>query len=131
MPSKPADARYAVTRRVLGAILGLVVIACGWCHGVLYVEGGSMQPALDAGDVIVYRRYGAAPRAGELVVFEHRGGLVVHRVAAVMRDGRLRTRGDANSSLDGEPVDADSVRGTVALVVPSGRLVSRLVASAP
>lgn len=131
MQSKRTDARYAAVKQVLGIVLTLVVLACGWRHGVLYVEGDSMQPALDAGDVIVYRRYGPAAHVGDLVVFEHRGGLVVHRVAAVLRDGRLRTRGDANGALDGEPVEAGAVRGTVMVAIRTGRVVRRLVASGP
>jgi signal peptidase I len=131
MSNKPTDAPYARLRRGLGLTLGLVMLACAWCHGVLYVEGGSMMPSLHPGDVIVYRRYGAMPRASELAVFEHRGSVVVHRVAALLRDGRIRTRGDANGSVDFEPVDPEAVVGTVVLVVPTGRLAGRLVASAP
>lgn len=90
-----------------------------------------MWPALHPGDVIVYRRYGAMPSVGELVVFEHGGSLVVHRVAALTRGGSLRTAGDANDAIDGEPVDRDAIAGTVVLVVPAGRLAGHLVASAP
>lgn len=85
-----------------------------------------MEPALHAGDLIVYRRTGAALTQGDLVVFEHRGTLVVHRVAGVLRDGALRTRGDANDVVDAEPVPASAVRGEVALTVPAGAVVASL-----
>lgn len=85
-----------------------------------------MEPALHAGDVIVYRRVGATLDQGDLVVFEHRGTLVVHRVAGVLRTGALRTRGDANDVMDAEPVPPDAIRGEVALTVPAGRVAAAL-----
>jgi signal peptidase I len=94
---------------------------------VILVAGGSMEPALTAGDLLVYRR-GAAIEPGDLVLFEHRDSLVVHRVVSTLRGGRLRTRGDANDTLDAAPVDSDAVRGEVVLVVPSGTLVERVAA---
>lgn len=85
-----------------------------------------MEPALSPGDVIVYRRIGAHIEQREMVVFEHRGTLVVHRVAGALRGGSLRTRGDANTTLDPAPVESDDVRGEVVLVLPSGKLAVRL-----
>lgn len=85
-----------------------------------------MEPALHAGDLIVYRRTGAILTQGDLVVFEHRGTLVVHRVVGVLKDGAVRTRGDANDVVDAEPVPAAAVRGEVALTVPAGRLIASL-----
>ena len=131
MSSKRTDSAFAGLRRGLGVILTLVIVSCGWCHGVLYVEGGSMEPALHPGDVIVYRRYGAAPRVGRLAVFEHNAALVVHRVIGVTTDGGLRTRGDANGTVDREPVMSDAVRGEVVFVVPSGRLAQYLAGAVP
>lgn len=88
-----------------------------------------MEPALSAGDVIVYRRPGVSWQRGDLVVFEHGGTLVVHRVAGLLRGGSLRTRGDANESLDAAPVGPDDVRGKVLAVVPVGRLTAWLAGS--
>lgn len=88
-----------------------------------------MEPTLSAGDLAVYARRGPMCRQGDLVLFEHGGGLVVHRVAGVQRDGSMRTRGDANDSLDPEPVPSEDVRGKVVVVIPAGKLASRLAAS--
>jgi signal peptidase I len=128
MPSRHTDARFRVARRVAGFLLALVIVATGWTHGVLSVQGGSMEPALHAGDLVVYQRRSARVRAGDMVLFEHGDALVVHRVAAVLRDGRLRTYGDANRSLDVDPVEPQSVRGRIVAVVPTGALVARLAA---
>lgn len=110
--------------------LAVVLVALGWTHGVLYVEGASMEPTLFPGDLIVYRRVGATPDQGDLVIFEHRGTLVVHRVAGVLRNGALRTKGDANESVDADPVAPAAVHGEVVLMVPAGRAASALAASA-
>lgn len=130
MPNSSASSWYVWLRRLTGAVLGLVLMALGWSHGVLYVEGGSMRPSLYPGDMIVYRRIGHEPVRGDLVVFRHDGALVVHRVVRVGRDGALTMRGDANGSIDTSPVDADDVRGTVLIVVPAGRAAALLVSAA-
>jgi len=128
MQSKPADARFQTLRRISGAALAAVLVACGWCYGILFIEGGSMEPAVSAGDFVVYRRVAIGPDQGDLVVFEHGGTLVVHRVAGLLRDGSIRTRGDANRFADMLPVEETAVRGEVVLVLPSGALASRLAA---
>ena len=127
MQSRRADGRHAWLRVTAESLLAVVLVAGGWTHGVVFVEGGSMRPALHPGDVLLYRRIGATPAAGDLVVFDHAGALVVHRVAGVLRGGGLRTRGDANRAPDAEPVKADDVRGEVVLVVPAGRLAAGVV----
>jgi hypothetical protein len=63
------------------------------------------------------------PVRDDLVVFEHRDTLVVHRVAGLLRDGALRTRGDANDVVDPGEVAAADLRGEVVLVLPVGRVV--------
>lgn len=108
------------------SLLAAVIVLVGWTHGVLYVEGASMSPALSPGDIIVYRRMGVRLAQRDLVVFEHDGTLVVHRVAGLLRGGRLRTRGDANATLDPLPVDRANVRGEVVFVVPSGKAATGL-----
>ncbi len=125
--SSSDSAWHTWLRRVAEGVLALVVVALGWSHGVLYVEGGSMQPALYPGDLIVYRRIGHEPVRGDLVVFRYDGTLVVHRVMRVRPDGSLVMRGDANADADPAPVDGDSVRGTVIAVMPVGRAAERLV----
>lgn len=130
MQNKRGDTRFAALRRISGAVLAAVLVACGWCYGVLFIEGGSMAPAVSAGDLVIYRRVSPQLATGDLVVFEHGGTLVVHRVAGLLRDGSLRTRGDANRSVDLLPVDGADVLGEVVLVVPSGAIASRLAALA-
>lgn len=129
MPSRPTDHRHAWLRVCAEVLLTVVLLVIACTHGVVFVEGGSMEPALAAGDLIVYRRVQVTSDRGDLVIFRHGGSLVVHRVAAVLRDGSLRTAGDANESLDAEPVARDDVCGEVIAVVPAGRIAVRLARS--
>src|SRR5574340_575126 len=128
MPSKRTEGAYRWLRRVAGCVLALLLIGIGGTHGVLYVEGRSMEPTLYPGDAIVYSRMPSTPQQGDLVVFEHGDILVAHRVAGLMRDGSLRTRGDANESLDASPVDSTDVRGTIVAILPVGRLMAKVAA---
>ena len=108
-----------------------VALLAAATHGVLLVQGSSMEPSVSSGDVIVYRRGATILEAGDLVVFEHRDALVVHRVAALLRDGTLRTRGDANPVADAVPLDASAVRGEVRIVLPTAGVLSRLAGLTP
>lgn len=125
MGSESAN-RHRRVARWSKVLLAAVIVIVGWTHGVLYVEGASMEPALSPGDIIVYRRIGVQLARRDMVVFEHRETLVVHRVAGVLRGGRLRTRGDANETFDAVPVELHDVQGEVVLVLPSGKLAVRL-----
>lgn len=129
MPNRPTEQRHAWLRATSEVLLAVVLVAIACTHGVLFVEGGSMEPALTAGDLIVYRRVAVTCDPGDLVVFRHGGTLVVHRVAQVLRSGSIRTAGDANETLDAEPVDGDDVCGEVVAVLPAGRLATRLARS--
>lgn len=129
MQNSPSDQRHAWLRVCAEALLAILLVAIACTHGVLFVEGGSMEPALVPGDLIMYRRVRVTSDPGDLVVFRHGGTLVVHRVAEVLRDGSIRTAGDANETLDAEPVGDDDVCGEVVAVLPAGRIAGGLAGS--
>ncbi|MHB1323822.1 MAG: signal peptidase I [Coriobacteriia bacterium] len=128
MPSRHAELQAKRLRRAADVVLVTSLAVLGWTYGFVYVEGASMEPTLTPGDIAVYRRDVPEVVRGELVVFEHDGTLVLHRVAGVLNDGSIRTRGDANESLDAVPVVDHKVRGRVVLVLPTGRGAQRLAA---
>lgn len=89
------------------------------------VSGGSMHPALHSGD-LVFVSNGARATPGDIALIQQPGhGPVLHRVVRVGSDGALRTKGDANGTLDIEPVEPASVRGVVVGLLPVGALVER------
>lgn len=121
--------RFSGLRRLTGvAALGVWLVGMVF-FGATVVHGGSMEPSIAPGDIVVYRRSVEGIRSGDIVLFEHpewpHG--VVHRVAEVLPDGRVVTRGDANPSADRDPLDRRRIRGVAAFVLPSGRAVREVV----
>lgn len=114
-----------LAQAVLATLVWLLVLASAprllGSHPVV-ITGGSMQPSLSRGDVVIVRSAGSAPlRPGMVITFadpNRPSTLVTHRVRAVGADGQLVTKGDANRQEDGSPVPLAAVRGRVALRVP-------------
>ncbi len=101
-------ARYTVQLLVVGAVVALLVgHALGQPILLGFVETGSMEPTIDAGDgfIAIPAQLTGEPEPGEVVVFEateiEDGGLTTHRVVEETDDGYV-TRGDANPFTDQE-----------------------------
>lgn len=91
----------------------------GWSQ--LVVVSGSMQPAIDPGDLLLIRAQDNY-RPGDVVTFLQDGSLITHRLVGVSGDAAL-TRGDANNT-DDAPVPLRDIQGRMALRVPRlGHLV--------
>jgi hypothetical protein len=121
----------ARTVAVRATLIVLAAAAAVWAaqrYVPVYVGGGSMAPALVAGDLAIVRRGSDTVRTGDIVLVAKPGWPrgVLHRVDGVMPDGTLRLRGDANPVADRDPAPAWRVRGVVALVVPMGRALAAL-----
>lgn len=107
-----------VVSLVFGHLLGQPAL-------LAFVETGSMEPTLNAGDgfVAIPAAVAGDVETGDVVVFQsesvHGGELTTHRVVSV-RDGGYVTRGDANPFTDqsrGEPPVTDGQIKAVALQV--------------
>ncbi len=107
------------------AVLVVICVATLRYFEPVRVVGGSMRPALMAGDLVLVDR-AVSPHAGDIALLKVRGhGPVLHRVIGVDEAGRLRTKGDANQTADVRPVERRDVRGIVVRVVPVGSLIER------
>ena len=112
------------------AVVGLVPLLTG--ASTYTVLTGSMQPTLPVGTVVVVRPVPVERIAvGDVVTFLARDPgtsatrIVTHRVIAVDPGPVLRTRGDANDSLDPDGTVAADVRGVLWYSVPwVGRIPS-------
>jgi len=118
--------RFRIARRVMSlAALGAWGLVAVF-FGATVISGGSMEPSVRPGDVVVYRRTAEQVGEGDIVYFSHpewpKG--VVHRVVEVLPDGSVRTRGDANAVEDRDPVPRRRIRGVVTFVVPSGKALA-------
>jgi signal peptidase len=100
----------------------VVWAAVGWKPMV--VTTGSMQPAINPGDIVL----SAPPEddtpldVGTVITFEdpnRPGELITHRIETVNPDGSYTTRGDANSSADSYEVEPEELTGVGRLLVPA------------
>lgn len=112
----------AVPPLIAWTVIAVVVVAGLRYYEPVTVSGGSMHPALHAGDIVLVRR-GAPIAAGDIAMLStRRHGDVLHRVTGVSAEGRLTTRGDANPVADFTTLPCSAARGRVELVVPAGSL---------
>jgi signal peptidase len=116
--------------RVIGAVLQLalwsvllgflVIVAIPRLTplDVLVVRGGSMEPTIAVGSVLVIDRASRSPVEGTITSFRQPDGSVVtHRVIAVLR-GEYITKGDANERPDLDRRAPGEVLGTAVASIP-------------
>lgn len=90
-------------------------------YGVSVVLSGSMEPALQVNDLVIIRRTDTV-EAGDIVVYQSEGLLVIHRVISVT-DEAVVTQGDANNVPDA-PISSEAIKGVLVCSVPKiGALV--------
>lgn len=113
---------YLSVMTFLFAWVVIVWTFVGWKPMV--VTTGSMQPAINPGDIVL----SAPPEddvrldAGTVITFEdpvRPGALITHRIDTVNPDGSYTTRGDANSSADSHEVTTEELTGVGRLLVPA------------
>ena len=84
-------------------------------YGMATVLSGSMEPEISKGDLLIIREVDEL-NENDIVVFEDKSSLVVHRIIE-MQDEKIITKGDANNVAD-EPIEKSLVRGKVILWIP-------------
>jgi signal peptidase len=134
----------AVGSVLFGLLIGGLMLTFVATHFLGYriatIQSFSMKPTLDRGDIIITRPASIDDaKAGDIIVFEEgtqQKLLVAHRVYNVLpvttnitntttgevttgHTTLLRTKGDANASVDAQVVDASTFKGEVLLTIPS------------
>ncbi|MCE4625633.1 MAG: signal peptidase I [Desulfurococcales archaeon] len=110
-----------LTGLTLLAVITLAVVALSGVRAVV-VTSGSMQPGIKTGDIVVIKLVN--PRTvsvGDIILYEHENGYVLHRVISIDIDGkslRFQTKGDANIAPDPWKVDENEVVGVAILKIP-------------
>jgi signal peptidase len=103
---------------VLVAFVVLVALPRVTPFDVLVVRGGSMEPVIHVGSVIVIDRRAQNPSIGDVASFrEPSGEIITHRVVA-LDTGRYVTKGDANRTSDLDHRTRNQVIGTEIATVP-------------
>jgi signal peptidase I len=122
---------------VLGVVVLARVIPILTGGGTFVVGGGSMEPAIPLGSVVVALPVAADQLAPGDVVSVRVGeqqALFTHRIVRLMEreDGLwLETKGDANDDPDPAIIPATGVVGRVAVTIPLLGYAVRMVATAP
>lgn len=83
--------------------------------GAAVVQSGSMEPTYYKGDLLFVKAQ-SDYSAGDIVVYQSEGILVVHRVIEI-DGGTVTTQGDANNVPD-KPFDVSSIKGSVVGRIP-------------
>jgi signal peptidase len=103
---------------VLLGFIALVALPRFTSLDVLIVRGGSMEPAVALGSVIIIDRDAREPDVGDIVSFrEADGSIITHRVVAADA-GIYTTKGDANETADLEGRIGPNVVGTSVASIP-------------
>ena len=114
------EGRPAPPSSVINAALSILREAGGKMR--LKVAGSSMSPLIRDGDsVIVECGVEEGPGLGDVIVRRHQGGLVVHRIVRVLRDGNQAvfiTKGDCSTSFD-LPTSGEGIIGRVTAIEAS------------
>lgn len=119
------------------AILGVLAVvfvatapvSWGGSMNYLRIRGTSMEPLIEAGDLVMVRRQDSY-EVGDIVAYrsDMGGAVVLHRIVATLSDGYL-LQGDNNTFVDRDQPTRADVLGRKVLVVPHGeRIVSVMAA---
>jgi signal peptidase len=107
--------------------LGLLMLAAvgpaAVGHQNFIVLGGSMEPSIQVGSVVVTRRVSPDELlVGDVITYVNRANdFVTHRIVEVFEDElgiAVRTKGDTNNTDDSEPVRTVNILGRVRYGVP-------------
>ncbi len=92
--------------------------------GTAIVLSGSMEDRLSIDDLVIIRKTDTV-EVHDIIVYQDRGGLVIHRVIAVDGD-MIQTQGDANNAPD-DPIVMEDVKGIMVLAIPYIGVVVRFL----
>lgn len=91
------------------------------------IATGSMEPMIKPGDIILVKKIMDmdginALREGDVIQFKRDSILISHRIIEVVDDDkegiRFRTKGDNNSAVDSNLVEAQDVKGIIEYTIP-------------
>ena len=116
----------------LVATIVLVVLLApttvGGATSYVIVSGSSMEPTLDAGDLVVVRR--GLYEVGDIVAFQTGNGLVIHRIVDGSPEEGFVMQGDNKAGPDTwSPVPSDILGEYFAQIPRAGRWVNGLVSN--
>jgi signal peptidase I len=85
----------------------------------IHVQGGSMEPALSKGDLVVLRHSGEY-QPGDVVAFRVRDSIVIHRIVGGSAEEGFVVQGDNKQRPDHWRPKPDDILGRMWLHIPGG-----------
>lgn len=112
-----------VTVLLLSLVATTLLLATTLGYHPIVVISGSMEPGISLGDVVLYEPHDTTDiDEGTIIVFDdptQPGGSIIHRVIDVDTDqGRLQTKGDANTTPDSTWVTDQTITGVGRILIP-------------
>lgn len=120
-----------LTIALVAVILGAAIAGGVQLHRAGYrayiVHTGSMTGSYDTGALVIDKPTTATTpyHVGQVITYPHaspEGALVTHRIVSV-KDGIIRTKGDANKVADTWTTNPGQVKGVVVASIPKGGFV--------
>jgi len=81
----------------------------------LIILSGSMQPAINVGDMIIIREQNSY-RVNDIVTYRWKQSIVTHRIVE-LNDSQVVLKGDANNATDGS-IPVSAIEGKVVMRIP-------------
>lgn len=111
--------KYLLFFIIIFTALGINLLSSGVLkYGMMSIGSGSMTPKINKGDAVVYEKLGSHElKVGEILVFRKEKKVVVHRIIEIVdlnnNEKIYYTKGDANESPDGYPIEKKDILGFV------------------
>lgn len=112
--------KYIIMFTILTVVLFInILVSNVFRYSMIAIGSGSMTPKINKGDAIVYKRLDKKiePEVGQILVFRKDKKIIVHRIIEIVDIGNNEkvyyTKGDANDSPDGYPIERKDALGIV------------------
>lgn len=89
----------------------------GGSANYIMVSGISMEPTMSTGDLALVRTREGYGR-GDIVAFQVKGGVVIHRIVGGTAEAGFITQGDNNDNIDSWRPTPENIAGKAELYVP-------------
>lgn len=104
-------------------------------HRAYLVLSGSMEPAINVGDLIIIKKEPTYSK-GEVITFKSRDDrIVTHRIYSVKNEAENKniyvTKGDANRTEDNDIVNSGQIMGKVTFIIPKLGYLADFTRSVP
>lgn len=95
----------------------VILSSCKFEYGLISIGSGSMTGTINKGDAVIYKSINKKTKIkkGDILIFSKEGRVIVHRIIRTVKTNEKEivyyTKGDANKSEDGYPIQKKDIIG--------------------